>query len=131
VQKRGFPVAAALLAAKANTLDAPPAQIQPVVHVVPGGASARPSVPPGGGGGGTYKVKAGDNPSKIAAALVHDGNRWKELIAANPQKKKAANGNFASLHPGEVLELPASWTTPTNGASATPLALVHAPQGGA
>jgi hypothetical protein len=62
---------------------------------------------------------------------VHDGTRWKELIAANPLKKKAANGNFASLQPGEVLEVPASWTTPTNGASAAPIALAHAPQGGA
>jgi hypothetical protein len=66
-------------------------------------------------------VKSGDSPSKIAAALVHNGSRWPELIAANPQKKRAKDGNFASLMPGEVLTLPPSW-------SASPAA---APQEGA
>jgi nucleoid-associated protein YgaU len=65
--------------------------------------------------GGTYKVLSGDNPSKIALKLTGNGNRWHELVAANPQKKTGADGNFTSLLPGEVLHLPASWT---GGASA-------------
>ena len=76
--------------------------------------------------GATYKVKAGDSPSKIAATVAHDGNRWKELVAANPQKKRAKDGNFATLVPGEVLQLPASWSTAT-----APLKSIHVPQGGA
>ena len=85
-----YPTAANLLNAKANAL-------------------AKPSQP--APSAATYRVKPGDSPSKIAAALVHNGNRWKELVAANPQKKVAPNGNFASLVPGELLQLPASWTS--------------------
>jgi nucleoid-associated protein YgaU len=93
-----------------------------------GGASPAPSttVTPavfiptsGGGGGGTYAVLAGDNPSKIAQKIVHDGRRWPELVAANPQKPRAANGNFKTLLPGEILTLPASWGG--NGGGATPV----------
>jgi nucleoid-associated protein YgaU len=88
-----YPAAANLLATKANALAIPS----------PSGAAS-------------YRVKAGDSPSKIAASLVGNGNRWKELVAANPQKKIAANGNFASLVPGEILQLPPSWSA--NGAPA-------------
>ncbi len=90
-----YPTAANLLTAKANAL-ATPSQVRPPTA--------------------SYRVKGGDSPSKIAAALVGNGNRWKELVAANPQKKLAPNGNFASLVPGELLQLPASWSA--NGASA-------------
>jgi nucleoid-associated protein YgaU len=62
--------------------------------------------------GGTYVVKSGDFPIKIAQKLTGDGNRWKELIAANPSKKVAPNGTFAQLMPGEILNLPASWSKP-------------------
>jgi nucleoid-associated protein YgaU len=85
-----YPTAANLLNAKANAL-AKPSQ----------------AVPPAA----TYRVKPGDSPSKIAAALVHNGNHWKELVAANPQKKVAPNGNFTSLVPGELLQLPPSWAS--------------------
>jgi nucleoid-associated protein YgaU len=89
-----YPTAANLLNAKASAL-AKPAQAAP------------PAMPPAA----TYRVKPGDSPSKIAAALVHNGNRWKELVAANPQKKVAPNGNFATLVPGEVLHVPPSWAS--------------------
>ena len=60
--------------------------------------------------GGTYKVISGDNPSKIAQKLTGNWNRWREIVAANPQKKTGADGNFTSLLPGELLHLPASWS---------------------
>jgi LysM repeat protein len=60
--------------------------------------------------GTTYKVLPGDFPIKIAQKLTGNGNRWHELVSANPQKKTGADGNFVSLMPGEVLQLPVSWT---------------------
>jgi nucleoid-associated protein YgaU len=119
--KEGFPIAAALLNAKANMLN-PPGATGPTV--APGQVTP-PAPTPGAAAPATYKVRAGDSPSKIAHGLVHDGNRWPELVAANPQKKRAKDGNFATLMPGEVLQLPASWVT-----SAAPPA-AHLPQGGA
>lgn len=63
--------------------------------------------------GATYVTKPGDFPIKIAQQLTGDGNRWKELVAANsPPKKLAPNGTFAQLLPGEILKLPASWSSP-------------------
>ncbi|HEY2517174.1 MAG TPA: LysM domain-containing protein, partial [Polyangiaceae bacterium] len=124
LNNEGFPVAAGLVLAKANTLSPPPGGA-PAAGATPAAAHA---APPAATPAATYKVKAGDSPSKIAHALVHDGNRWTELVAANPQKKRAKDGNFATLMPGEVLQLPASWATST--APSAPSA-AHLPQGGA
>ena len=46
----------------------------------------------------TYKVVAGDTPWAIAARFLGNGNRWIELVKANPQ--------IAILVPGDVLKLP-------------------------
>jgi nucleoid-associated protein YgaU len=85
-------------------------------------SSATPGSPPAAVADGSYKVAAGDFPIRIAAKVTGDGNRWPELVAANPQKKTGADGNFASLQPGEVLRLPESWSTPptTSTPSAAP-----------
>jgi nucleoid-associated protein YgaU len=61
----------------------------------------------------TYVVQSGDSAWKIAQKLAGSGLKWKELVAANPQKKRAADGNFATLFAKEVLRVPASWTTVT------------------
>ncbi len=100
-----FPIAAALLTAKASTLGLliPPASMPPPGFVVPAFAPTT---------SGTYVVQSGDFPIKIAKKLVHDEARWPELVAANPTKKRAPDGNFLTLLPGEVLQLPASWGVP-------------------
>jgi hypothetical protein len=72
----------------------------------------------------TYVVQPGDSPSLIAKHVVHDDRRWRELVAANPKKRTTADGNFASLMPGERLTLPDSWIS-------TALARSSAPAGGA
>jgi hypothetical protein len=130
-----YPISAGLLMAKAEALrltrpvvpspiPSPPSPKPSVLPPVPSPSpSPSPSPVPTSG---TYTVLSGDFPIKIAQKLVHDGGRWKELIAANPNKKRAADGNFASLLPGEVLHLPASWVD-TNAAKAPVLSL---PMGG-
>jgi hypothetical protein len=50
----------------------------------------------------------------IAERLVHDARRWPELTAANPDKPLAHDGTFATLRPGETLNVPASWPGATS-----------------
>jgi hypothetical protein len=79
-------------------------------------AASPPAKPP------TYVVQPGDTPTVIAERLAHDGKRWPELVAANPNKPTAPDGSFATLRPGESLSLPASWgAPPTPQAHATAL----------
>lgn len=61
--------------------------------------------------GMTYTVERGDYGVKIAQKLVGDGNRWRELKAANPQiARRADPKNYGMvIYPGDVLQLPASW----------------------
>jgi nucleoid-associated protein YgaU len=106
-----YPVAAGLLMAKAQAL----LLMRPIVPPQPQPTPVKPTPQPGPTPipvptSGTYTVQAGDFPIKIAQKIVHDASRWKELVAANPNKKRAPDGNFATLLPGEVLKLPASWT---------------------
>lgn len=58
----------------------------------------------------SYVVQDGDSPWKIATMLVGSGQRWKDLIRANPIKQTVANGNFKFLSTGERLNLPPAWT---------------------
>ena len=124
-----YPVAAGVLLAKANTIGfLPPGASSghtglPVLHprTAPGGVpvlSAAPSVPAPGPTvtASKYTVLKGDSPSRIAKKLTGNDRRWPELVAANPSKPKAPDGNFKNLQPGEVLTLPASWSASnTNG----------------
>ena len=81
----------------------------------------------------TYIVEAGDGPIRIAKKLVGDGNRWRELLAANPKKKVASNGNFVSLLVGERLNVPVSWEqgmskiTPSGGMVVVPASVDTTP----
>lgn len=59
----------------------------------------------------TYTVLSGDSPWRIAQKITGDGNRWRELVAANPEKKRAADGSFMYLKAGETLKLPDTWIT--------------------
>jgi nucleoid-associated protein YgaU len=61
--------------------------------------------------GAKYRVVSGDSPWKISQTITGAGNRWKELVAANPSKPRAKDGSFKFLNPGELLTLPASWLT--------------------
>lgn len=101
-----YPLAAALLEARAATLAPKPAPV-PAKPTQPVGPA--PVAPPPVPAGGTYVVLAGDNPSKIAAKLTGNAGRWRELVGANPQKPRSKDGNFATLSTGERINLPASW----------------------
>ena len=77
----------------------------------------------------TYVISSSDGigpkgPYGLAQAKTGKGDRWKELIPVNPQKKLNATGtNFAHWYVGEVINLPPQWLTGT----AAPLAPVPAP----
>ncbi len=118
-----YPIASGLLKAKAEALrlmQPPTTPAAPAPLVVP----SLPAIVPPISTSGTYTVLSGDFPIKIAQKLTGNGNRWHELIAANPNKKTGADGNFVTLLPGEVLKLPASWTSaPSIAAAAAPAAI--------
>lgn len=59
--------------------------------------------------GTQYIVVSGDSSAKIAQALTGDASRNLELVAANPSKARGADGTFATLKPGEILNLPVAW----------------------
>ena len=105
-----YPIASGLLKAKAEALrlmqNVP--TVPPFTPIV-APPSPQPAPSPAFATNGTYTVLSGDFPIKIAQKLTGNGNRWHELIAANPQKKTGADGNFVTLLPGEILRLPASW----------------------
>ncbi|HZU83189.1 MAG TPA: hypothetical protein VE987_09745, partial [Polyangiaceae bacterium] len=59
-----------------------------------------------------YQVMAGDSPAGIARKLTGNAGRMGDLLAANPSKPVALSQGlptFASLHVGEVLNVPRSW----------------------
>lgn len=64
-----------------------------------------------------YVVVDGDSAIKITRKFLGTGvdSRYKELLAANPQKKqvkdKNKNPNFATLFAGEKLNIPKNWPT--------------------
>lgn len=91
-------------AADASMRGTAPAAI-PILTSAPGAASTPPGAPQ------TYAVQRGDSPWRIAERLAGSGQRWKELVAANPKKSRGADGNFKFLNAGETLALPASWSS--------------------
>lgn len=64
---------------------------------------ATPSATAGGAAAGeTYTVKAGDTLSKIAKALLHDGNAYMKIFEANRDQLSDPN----VIKPGQVLKIP-------------------------
>ncbi len=68
-----------------------------------------------------WPVQAGQYPILISKRVTGAENRYKELFAANPDKKlNAAKDNFATFNAGEMINLPKSWNVyiianPVNG----------------
>jgi nucleoid-associated protein YgaU len=52
-------------------------------------------------------VVEGDSLWRIAKEGVGDGNRWRELAAANPDRKW--DDQHTTIHHGEQIKLPESW----------------------
>lgn len=64
---------------------------------------ATPAATAGGAAAGeTYTVKAGDTLSKIAKALLHDGNAYMKIFDANRDQLSDPN----VIQPGQVLKIP-------------------------
>ena len=130
-----YPVAAGLLMAKAQALRF--AQLPHSVPVPPASPSlpvapkppASPAAPSGRApfpASGTYAVASGESPWSITQKFTGNGSRWKELIAANPDKPTRADGAWTTLMPGEVVKLPPSWAANNVVSLAKPTALLGA-----
>jgi len=74
--------------------------------------------------GTVYLVEKGDGPWAIAQKLTGNGNRWKELLDYNKDKKPTVDKN---VWVGEPLNLPPSWQKPRNAAPPPVSALPNAP----
>jgi tetratricopeptide (TPR) repeat protein len=79
-----------------------PAPAEPAA-AAPAGVRAQAGAAPTRPSGRTHVVQAHETLYKIAAEYLGSGKRYKEIIAANPDKFRG--GNLA-LSPGEVLKLP-------------------------
>lgn len=69
-----------------------------------------------------YVVQPGDSPWTIAWRFTGRSTRWGELVACNPHKPRARDGNFLALSAGEVLTLPPGWPAPAHGRSSLAVA---------
>lgn len=67
--------------------------------------------------GTKYIVEKGDSPWAIAQKLTGNGNRWKELLPVNTDKKPSVDKN---VWVGEVLNLPSSWQKPVAAPAPSP-----------
>jgi hypothetical protein len=68
----------------------------------------------------THIVRSGDYPWKLAVEYVKDGNRWRELCAANPQLAKHATYGCVFPKVGTAINLPDSWVPASATLTATP-----------
>ena len=79
--------------------------------------------------GTAYIVEKGDGPWAIAQKLTGNGNRWKELLDYNKDKKPTIDKN---VWVGEVINLPPSWQKPVAvlkpPTTTTPVPVPTAPQ---
>lgn len=60
----------------------------------------------------TWTIRTGDNPSKMAAGLTGNGNRWRELVPVNPGYKVVQINGVTQISPwrvGQRVVLPPSW----------------------
>lgn len=67
--------------------------------------------------GTTYIVEKGDSPWAITQKLTGNGNRWKELLPYNKDKKPTLDKN---VWVGEVINLPPAWQKPKPAALPAP-----------
>lgn len=74
--------------------------------------------------GTVYIVEKGDGPWAIAQKLIGNGNRWKELLDYNKDKKPTIDKN---VWVGEHINLPPSWKRPVAAANPKTPALPSVP----
>jgi len=131
----GWPDAPGAAAPAPGAMPPPP----PAPGLPPPTPGAGPAPSGAGPTANPYVILANDGigtkgPSKLAAVWTGNGNRWRELIPANPHKRLNAKGdNFATWYAGEVIQLPASWlsgaASPTAPSIPAPGAPIMPPNG--
>jgi hypothetical protein len=82
--------------------------------------------------GKIWIVTSGDTGTKIAKAVVGDGNRWRELLGTNPEiARRAGSKKYGfAIYPGDQVQLPAGWTVQSQ-AQSVPAPVAALPTAGA
>ncbi len=114
----------AAAAPKGAGTDAKTAQLKQVDYAT-GSAMLSPNGSKGGAAGGpvTYRVKPGDTLSGIAARVLGEADRWRELATLN------GIANPRALQVGQTLKLPADCSCPApTGPTNRPVELPEAPR---
>lgn len=68
----------------------------------------------------TYTIRSGDTPYGLAQRYAGAGNRWREILSANPSLRTVTRGGVTQIDPwnvGQVIAWPSGWSSPGAGAS--------------
>lgn len=77
-----------------------------------------------------HRVRRGDTPYNIAKRYSGDGNRYRELLEANPGFKADTKSGWKQLMTGDVIAIPEGWSNPDAPVEPAPRnALVELPRG--
>ena len=87
----------------------PQISVNPPVESAKGIAPPNPVAPSAQAGASSYTIVSGDTLRGVAAKLLHDARRWRDIAAVNPGL------DARHLRPGQVIKLPEAPTERSPG----------------